>query len=217
MLGDELVVDFPFQKSSWLNKPKSFQLDDNKLVIKTDAETDFWQRTFYGFRNKNAPAVLHEIDINFTFTCKVSFEYSARFDQCGVILFIDDENWFKASIEYENGEFSRLGSVVTNLGYSDWATQDIELPPHIWYRLHRRGPDFLIEVSTDGKRFEQMRVFHMHKLGETTAQMGKVNLPLEATQSVKIGLYACSPTNSSFEAHFEQCTITKTKWTSHFT
>ncbi|WP_397312917.1 DUF1349 domain-containing protein, partial [Paenibacillus elgii] len=31
----------------------------------------------------------------------------------------------KASIEYENEEYQRLGSVVTNHGFSDWATTDI--------------------------------------------------------------------------------------------
>nr|WP_276307057.1 hypothetical protein [Brachyspira sp. G79] len=30
---------------------------------------------------------------------------------------MDSENWFKASIEYENKDYQRLGSVVTNNGY----------------------------------------------------------------------------------------------------
>ena len=38
---------------------------------------------------------------------------------------IDSENWLKASIEYENQSFQHLGSVVTNNGYSDWATTEI--------------------------------------------------------------------------------------------
>ena len=85
---------------------------------------------------------------------------------------------FKASIECENENFSRLGSVVTNLGYSDWATTDIDTISGIWYRLSRRGSDFLVESSFDGVSFKQMRIFHLHKLGETTEQMGKSNPPL---------------------------------------
>jgi len=45
-----------------------------------------------------------------------------------------------------------LGSVVTNLGYSDWATTDI--PTHInsvFYRVSRRKQDFYVEYSYDGK------------------------------------------------------------------
>ena len=37
----------------------------------------------------------------------------------------DNGTELKGSIEYENGEFQHLGSVVTNNGYSDWATTEI--------------------------------------------------------------------------------------------
>ncbi|MBF4275518.1 DUF1349 domain-containing protein, partial [Vibrio anguillarum] len=146
----------------------------------------------YGFRNENAPALLIDSKDNFTFTAKVSFTYQELFDQCGLIIYLDNENWFKASIEYENQSFSRLGSVVTNLGYSDWATTDIPLPKEIWYRLSRRGPDFLIESSFDGLVFNQMRIFHLHQLGETTIEMAKCNPPLPTQKVVSFGVYACS-------------------------
>ena len=56
---------------------------------------------------------------------KTEFESSCRFDQCGVVMSLDSDNWFKASIESEDEKIQRLGSVVTNHGYSDWATTDI--------------------------------------------------------------------------------------------
>lgn len=56
---------------------------------------------------------------------KTEFESTCRFDQCGVAMYLNSDNWFKASIEYENKKIQRLGSVVTNHGYSDWATTDI--------------------------------------------------------------------------------------------
>ena len=37
-------------------------------------------------------------------------------------MYMDSDNWFKASIEYENESIQRLGSVVTNNDYSDKAT-----------------------------------------------------------------------------------------------
>lgn len=40
-------------------------------------------------------------------------------------MYLDSENWLKASVEYENEDFQHLGSVVTNNGYSDWATTAI--------------------------------------------------------------------------------------------
>lgn len=49
-----------------------------------------------------------------------------RFDQCGVVMYLDSENWLKGSIEYENEQYQHLGSVGTNHGYSDWATTSID-------------------------------------------------------------------------------------------
>lgn len=204
-----------FSKAIWLNEPGKHQISSDSVSITTDPGTDFWQRTYYGFRNDNAPALQLETHENFTFTVKASFDYSTLYDQCGLVMYLDSENWFKASIEYENDEFSRLGSVVTNNGYSDWATVDISLPPCIWYRLSRRGPDFLIESSFDGRSFTQMRVFHMHKLGETTKEMGTCNPPQPAVQAVSFGLYACSPLTSSFTARFTDMTLGPCEWLSH--
>lgn len=204
-----------FMKGKWINEPGKHAVTAASVSITTEPATDFWQRSYYGFRNDNAPALQIASDQNFTFTAKVCFNYKAQFDQCGLVIYLDSDNWFKASIEYENKKFSRIGSVVTNLGYSDWATTDIALPNHIWYRLSRRGPDFLIESSLDGEEFNQMRIFHLHKLGETTEDMGKCNPPEPAQNAVKFGVYACSPSNSSFTATFSEMTLEHCHWLAH--
>ena len=77
-------------------------------------------------------------------------------------MYLDSENWLKASIEYENEEYQRLGSVATNHGYSDWATTDIPASvKSMWYRFSRRESDYCIECSEDGVHFKQMRICHM--------------------------------------------------------
>jgi hypothetical protein len=185
-----------------MNKPGKFEIKNNSLIIVTDPETDFWQRTYYGFRNENAPAYLTEIKEDFTFAVKVGFETKNQYDQCGIILYKDSDNWAKASIEYENEQFARLGSVATNLGYSDWATTDIPASiTEMWYRLSRRGQDFYIENSYDGEIYMQMRVFHMHK-------------PISVA---RVGVYACSPGKSSFQAIFSGFRIGPSKWAFHNT
>jgi regulation of enolase protein 1 (concanavalin A-like superfamily) len=201
----------------WINKPSSFDVKESSVVIDTEPETDFWQRSYYGLRNDNAPAFLFESNDNFTLSVRAAFNYRKQFDQCGLIIYLDSNNWFKASIEYETEKFARLGSVVTNNGYSDWATDDIELPSEIWYRLSRRGPDFLIESSFNGVDFRQMRIFHMHVLGETTEEMGKVNPPLPTREQIRFGVYACSPSASSFRAEFTEFKLAPCKWLAHGT
>lgn len=115
-------------------------------------------------------------------------------------MYLDSENWLKASIEYENEEYQRLGSVVTNQGYSDWATSDISADiKEMWYRFSRRESDYCIECSLDGITFKQMRICHMWK----------------GTEEIIFGIYACSPENSSFKAIFSNMEITECKWKEH--
>ena len=87
----------------------------------------------------------------FLLQLKLNIRPKKRFDQAGVILYLDSQNWLKASVEYENEDISRLGSVVTNNGFSDWATVDIPSDiKEMHYRLNRRENDFCIENSLDG-------------------------------------------------------------------
>lgn len=61
---------------------------------------------------------------------------------------LNSENWLKCSVEYENEEYQHLGSVVTNRGYSDWATTEISTDiKSMWYRFSRREDDYCIECS----------------------------------------------------------------------
>lgn len=207
-----MTIDF--SQGNWLNRPRYARVTPQEVVITTEENTDLWQRSYYGFRNDNAPMLLSETARNFTFTACVTFQYWSLFDQCGLVIYLDRDNWFKASVEYENERFSRLGSVVTNHGYSDWATVDITTPAQLWYRLSRRGPDFLIESSPDGKAFTQMRIFHLHELGETTEEMGRHRSP-PAGKTVPFGLYACSPGQSSFTAIFNSFQLTDSAWKAH--
>ncbi len=184
----------------WINKPSNFRLNDTDLTINPEAKTDLWQRTYYGFQNDNAPALLTDVESDFTFVVKTTFSAKNQFDQCGVLLYQDSENWVKASIEYENETIARLGSVVTNLGFSDWATTDIHATiSEMWYRFSRRGQDFYIEYSADGEDFKQMRVLHMHL----------------SIAVVKVGVYACSPVKSGFSAKFSEFMIGTCEWQLH--
>ena len=185
-----------------LNAPKEYSITEKEMILVTEPGSDFWQRTYYGFRNDNAHGILTNItEQYYTFTVRAEFEYKTQYDQCGVLIYQDSENWFKSSIEYENESYQRLGSVVTNQGYSDWATVDIGCETNnMFYRLSRRESDFLIESSYDGVTFKQMRIFHM----------------VRGTDSIiKMGVYACSPGNSSFKARFSQIELSECLWKLH--
>ena len=192
---------FDINKLKWTREPSSYKITKDKIEIITTPYTDLWQRTYYHFKNDNAPVL--QIETNekfFSFIVKTQFESKHRFDQCGIVMYLDSDNWLKCSVEYENEAFQHLGSVVTNNGYSDWATTEIDSSiKTIWYRFSRRDDDYCLECSFDGITFKQMRICHMFK--------GK--------DQISFGIYACSPENSSFKATFTNFELTECKWLPH--
>ena len=190
------------KKFKWTRKPESYKIYDDRIEIVTKPYTDLWQRTYYHFQNDNAPVLQIETEEKyFSFIVKTDFKESHhRFDQCGIVMYLDSENWLKGSIEYENEELQRLGSVVTNHGYSDWATTDIPASvKEMWYRFSRRASDFCFECSTDGVNYKQMRICHFW----------------EGADEISFGVYACSPEESSFKAVFTDMELMECAWKAH--
>ena len=190
----------PFDSSRlvWTREPSASLVSPARIEIVTKPHTDLWQRTYYHFRNDTAPVLqMTTGEQYFSFIVKTEFDSKVRFDQCGVALYLDSENWLKASIEYEDGVIQHLGSVVTNHGYSDWATTDISSDiKSMWYRFSRRESDYCIECSEDGIQYRQMRIFHMW----------------EGAGKITYGIYACSPTEGSFKATFSKMLVTECQW-----
>lgn len=191
-----------FQQSSlpdqfhWFNEPARFQLGAG-LEIFTDEKTDFWQTTHYGFRRDDGHCLFTSRSGDFTLETHVEFRPLERYDQCGLMVRMNPENWIKVSTEYENEGCSRLGSVVTNLGYSDWATQDIPAGrTQMRYRISKNGSDFLLENSFDGHTWLQMRIAHLHRLADI----------------YEIGVYACSPIGKNFWCRFKSLEISENRW-----
>ena len=61
----------------------------------------------------------------------------------------------------------------------------------MWYRINKDGKDFLIESLVDGKVWTKIRITHL----------------IQNLDEVKIGVYACSPKESSFKCKVEQIMI----------
>ncbi|HLF89898.1 MAG TPA: DUF1349 domain-containing protein [Anaerolineales bacterium] len=180
----------------WFNEPARYQLG-NGLEIFTGEKTDFWQSTHYGFQRDNGHCLFTRQTGDFSLMTHVEFRPQEQYDQCGLMVRVDRKNWIKVSTEYENEEHSRLGSVVTNLGYSDWATQDISSShSEMGYRISKNGRDFLLEGSYDGQTWLQLRITHLHKVSER----------------LEVGIYACSPIGKDFWCRFTVLEISENEW-----
>ena len=192
-------MEFKTSDLVWTRPPKVYKIEEKKITMTTEPDTDLWQRTYYGFQNDNAPCLqMKTSEKFFTFVVKTEFESKIKYDQSGIVMYLDSDNWAKASVEYENDQIQRLGSVVTNNGYSDWSSNDIPSSiKSMWFRFSRRESEYYIEYSEDGKNWKQMRLFHMFK----------------GDGEISFGIYACSPNKAgSFNATFSDMELTECKW-----
>ena len=155
----------------------------------TDTESDFWQRTHYGFQADNGHFLYAAVQGDFQLIARVRFLPVHQYDQAGVMVRLSPDCWLKSSVEHEPDRPDRLGAVVTNAGYSDWSTQDIEECREMCFRVHREGPDYLVEASRDGAAWTQLRVARLHED--------------DGRGAVQCGVYACSPKGAGFAPEFD--------------
>lgn len=197
-LAAPLHLDFSRQddRGAWLHAPPEWRVDRG-LHVGTGPKTDFWQRTHYGFCRDDGHVFHGLVSGDFTVETRVRWTPRAQYDQCGLMVRAGPESWLKCSVEYESEQHGRLGSVVTNLGWSDWATQDVgaEVRAMSW-RVSRRADDFLLEWATDGADWHQLRVTHLH------------GCPVE----LAAGVYACSPVGDGFPCTFEYLDLRACGW-----
>lgn len=175
---------------TWHCAPPRWQLGPDGLQIGTMAGTDFWQGTHYGFRVDNGHALLAEIGGDFALETRVRTQPVHQYDQAGLMVRLSPECWLKTSVEHEPGAPSRLGAVITNGGWSDWSTQDLDpaLAREMGFRVTRSGADYLVEAMVGHGAWSQIRLGRLHD---------------NRDGPVQAGLYACSPKGAGLEVRFE--------------
>lgn len=173
----------------WINEPAEWRVENNVLRVVTGANTDFWRDTWYGFTRFSGHCYATEAAGDFTFQVKVRADFSALYDQAGIMLLADDRHWLKAGIEYNDGA-PAIGSVLT-LGRSDWATGVFPGDARcFWLRLTRKGDALRLQYSTDGARWPLLRL-----------------CPFPAG-NVKVGVMCCTPERGGLAVAFEEMQLT---------
>ena len=180
----------------WFCEPGGWRIEPSTpaLVVEPDGETDFWQRTHYGFQADNGHFLYVEVPGDFAITTHVRVRPANQYDQAGLMVRLSSGCWLKTSVEHEIGMPAQLGAVVTNGGYSDWSVQDYT-EPHIdlHLRVTRAGADYVVEHSRDGVAWRMIRVAHLR------ADDGGAE--------VACGLYACSPKGAGMLAEFMHLSV----------
>ena len=146
-----------FTQGSWLNPPENWSADGAQLRVTTDANTDFWRKTSYGFIRDSGHFFGTQIDGDFTAQVQVSAQYASLYDQAGLMVRIDVENWIKCGVEFSDGQL--LLSTVLTVDKSDWAVSVAPpMPDGFWLRVTVAQGVIRVQYSTDGKLWPLLRL-----------------------------------------------------------
>lgn len=172
-------------KMQWFNEPESYTIKGKTLVMDVPAQTDYWRIAHYGFTVDDGPFLYTTYGGEFEAKVKVSGEYKTRFDQAGMMIRIDHENYVKFGIEYVDGKYN-ISTVVTH-HTSDWSVITLDKPvDYIWVKALRRKDAIELFYSFDDKEYVMMRTLWMQD-----------NCP------VMVGPVAACPDGNGFKAKFE--------------
>lgn len=172
-------------KMQWFNEPESWEISDGRLTIDVPAQCDYWRISHYGFTVDDGPFLYGTYGGEFEAKVKISGDYKVRFDQAGMMLRIDHENWLKAGIEFVDGKYNL--SVVVTHKTSDWSVITLDRPvSHVWIKAVRRLDAVEIFYSFDDRNYTLMRNCHMQD-----------NIPIQ------VGMVAACPDGQGFKAKFD--------------
>ncbi|MCI6130274.1 DUF1349 domain-containing protein, partial [Prevotella sp.] len=144
------------EKMTWFNEPSSYEIKNNTIIMDVPGHCDYWRISHYGFTVDDAPFYYNTYGGEFEAKVKVSGDYKVRFDQAGLMIRIDKENWLKAGIEYVDGKYN-LSCVVTH-HTSDWSVISLDKPvDFVWIKVVRRLDAIEIFYSFDDKTYTMMR------------------------------------------------------------
>lgn len=173
------------EKMQWFNEPSQWEIKDKKLTLFATPQSDYWRIAHYGFTVDDAPFLYTTYGGEFEAKVKIAGDYRERYDQAGMMIRIDHENYIKTGIEYVDGKYN-LSAVVTH-HTSDWSVITLDRAvPFIWIKAIRRLDAVEIYYSFDDQTYTLMRIAWMQD-----------NTP------VQVGLMAASPDGQGFQASFE--------------
>ena len=142
------------EKMHWFNEPESWSVENDRLVMDVTPQSDYWRISHYGFTVDDAPFLYTVRGGEFEVKVKITGDYKVRFDQAGLMLRIDKENYIKAGIEFVDGKYN-LSTVVTHKT-SDWSVIELDKPvEYVWIKAVRRLDAVEIFYSFDDKESEE--------------------------------------------------------------
>jgi hypothetical protein len=174
------------ERMTWMNEPASWKRTGDTLAVQSRGKTDFWRKTFLGYVTDNGHLLRVSAAGEFTFEARVNGRYAAQYDQAGLMVRLDAENWMKCGTEFFDGK--RHASVVFTRDSSDWSTMpDLSDTAPVWWRAARKKDSIEVLCSLDGTKFTFVRHGYF---------------PPDVR--VDVGIMCAAPDGPGFEAVFDK-------------
>ena len=173
-------------RMSWMNAPASDHFAEGILTVRSRGKTDFWRKTFFGYVTDNGHFMNLPVSGEFTFQARVNGNYSALYDQAGLMVRLDEKHWMKCGTELVDDK--RWASVVFTHDFSDWSTmEDLSQRAPVYWRVARKKDSLEAQCSIDGAKFLTIRQGYF-----------------PANVKVQVGVMCCSPEGRGFDTIFDQ-------------
>jgi regulation of enolase protein 1 (concanavalin A-like superfamily) len=198
--GDVRWGDVPWSAGTWTNAPVDVReasgvaasgsaAGRSPLDVTAVETSDAWRTTAYGFVHDTEHALvspfMHGTAVEVSFVA----DFRGEFDQAGVFVRIDENNWIKAGVEYADG-MPQVGAVVTR-DVSDWSVAPVPewAGRTVTVRASWDLDALTIRARVDDEPFRLVRVVPLGP--ELTASAGPlVSAPTRAGLTVRFTRWA---------------------------
>jgi hypothetical protein len=159
-----------------MNKAKVISETKDAIEIEAPGKSDFFIDMFSMKEVADAPFYYEKRTGDFVARAKVRPGFKATYDAGGLFVYDTAKKWIKLEFEMTDLGYPSVVSVVTNGISDDGNGERIEGAKELWLQIARRGDNWVLHHSLDGRKWKMVRYF---------------KLKMKAT--LRVGLEAQSP------------------------
>lgn len=168
---------------------------NNKVVFTTGEKTDYFSDPNGKLSNTTAPILLTLVDNTkpFTFTAKVTPDFSANDVYNAGVLYIYSNDSFFQKLCYEQDEREKHRVVtVRTIGTSDDSNHDIVEQPYVYMKVSSDSKTIASYYSLDNQTWQMVRLYENNYPGE-----------------IWLGISSQCPVGKGTQSIFEELTLEK--------
>lgn len=139
-----------------------YDADAGALTMTSAAQVDWSNSSLGGAQELGATALAFAGPERFTLSARIAVvSERSTFDAGAIALWVDGDHWAKLCFEQSPQGQAMVVSVVTNTWSDDVNSTPVD-DDAVWMRVSRLGEAWAFHSSTDGVRWDFVRLFRLH-------------------------------------------------------